>query len=147
LLKAFSCNLLLVGCGAAMLLLVGNRLLRFWAGPVVAQSAGKILLPIVLSSALLGLGVTGTYALQALGMFRTVAIISVVSRAAMLLLMIQLMHHMGLQGLALSRLCYGATGLLVYLPLFGQLNIAKRTRSHVLPLSISYEVQEEAKLL
>jgi O-antigen/teichoic acid export membrane protein len=96
---------------------------------------------------LLGLGVTGTYALQALGMFRTVAIISVVSRAAMLLLMIQLMHHMGLQGLALSRLCYGATGLLVYLPLFGQLNIAKRTRSHVLPLSISYEVQEEAKLL
>jgi len=146
LLKAFSCNLLLVGCGALMLLLVGNRLLRLWAGPAVAQSAGKILAPIVLSSALLGLGVTGTYALQALGLFRTVAIISVVSRAAMLLLMIQLMRHMGLQGLALSRLCYGATGLLVYLPLLGQLNIAKRTRSRVSPLSKSYEIQEEAKL-
>jgi O-antigen/teichoic acid export membrane protein len=145
LLKAFTCNLLLVGCGAGILLLVGNRLLRLWAGPAVAQSAGRILLPIVLSSALLGLGVTGTYALQALGLLRTVAIISIVSRAAMLLLMIQMMHHMGLQGLALSRLCYGATGLLVYLPLLGQLNLGKHARSRVSPLPIGYEVQEEAK--
>jgi O-antigen/teichoic acid export membrane protein len=146
LLKAFSCNLLLVGCGAGLLLLVGNRLIRLWAGPAVAQSAGKILVPIVLSSGLLGLGVTGTYALQALGLFRTVAIISVVSRAAMLLLMIQLMHLMGLQGLALSRLCYGAAGLLVYLPLLGRLNLGKQARSGVSPLPIAYEVQEEAKL-
>ena len=93
----------------------------------------------------MGLGVTGTYALQALGLFRTVAIISVVSRAAMLLLMIQLLHHLGLPGLALSRFCYGATGLLVYLPLLGQLNTAKRTGSRVSPIPISYEVQEEAK--
>jgi O-antigen/teichoic acid export membrane protein len=146
LLKAFACNLLMVACGAGTLLVVGNRLLRLWAGPAIAQSAGKILVPIVLGSALLGLGVTGTYALQALGLFRTVAIISVVSRAAMLLLMIQLLHHWGLQGLALSRLCYGAAALLVYLPLLGQLNTAKRTRSRVSPLSLSYEVQEEAKL-
>ena len=145
LLKAFSCNLLLVGCGATFLLLVGNRLIRLWAGPAVAQSAGRILVPIVLSSALLGLGVTGTYALQALGLFRTVAILSVVSKGAMLLLMIQLMHHMGLQGLALSRFCYGAAGLLVYLPLFGQLNLGKQARRGVSPLPIAYEVQEEAK--
>jgi O-antigen/teichoic acid export membrane protein len=145
LLTAFACNLLMVGCGAGTLLLAGNWLIRLWAGPAIAQSAGRILVPIVLGSALLGLGVTGTYALQALSLFRTVAIISVVSRAAMLLLMIQLLHHSGVQGLALSRFCYGAAALLVYLPLLGQLNIAKRTRSRVSPLSISYEVQEEAK--
>ncbi len=146
LLKAFACNLLIVACGASTLLLAGNRLIRLWAGPAIAQSAGKILVPVVLGSALLGLGVTGTYALQALGLFRTVAIISVVSKATMLLLMIQLMHHMGLRGLVLSRFYYGAAGLVVYLPLLGQLNIAKRTRSRVSPLTISYEVQEEAKL-
>lgn len=147
LLKAFACNLLIVACGAGTLLLIGNRLIRLWAGPAIAQSAGKILVPIVVGSALLGLGVTGTYALQALGLFRTVAIISVVSRAAMLLLMIQLLHHFGIQGLALSRFCYGAAGLLVYLPLLGQLDIAKRMRSRLSPQPISCSnVQEKAKV-
>jgi O-antigen/teichoic acid export membrane protein len=146
LLKAFACNLLLVACGAGALLLMGDRLIRLWAGPAVAQGASKILAPIVLGSALMGLGVTGTYAMQALGLFRTVAFISLGSRAAMLLLMIVLLRHMGLQGLALSRLCYGSVALLVYLPLLGQLNFGKSGRSRLSPLAIACEVQEEAKL-
>ena len=36
--------------------------------------------------------------MQALGRFRTVAFISLGSRAAMLLLMIELLHRMGLRG-------------------------------------------------
>jgi len=146
LLKAFCCNLLLVACGAGALLLVGNWLIRLWAGPVVAQSASKILVPIVLGTSLMGLSVTGTYAMQALGQFRTVALISLASRAAMLLLMIQLLHHMGLRGLALSRLCYGAVALLVYLPLLGQVNLGNRERSFVSSLPIAFKAQEEAKL-
>ena len=146
LLKAFACNLLLVACGAGTLLLTGNRLLRLWAGPAVAQSAATILVPIVLGSALMGLSVTGTYAMQALGRFRTVAIISLASRAAMLLLMIELLRHMGLQGLALARLCYGSVALLVYLPLLGQFDVGKRRRSCASPLAIAYKVQEETKL-
>ena len=145
-LKAFACNLLLVACGAGALLLIENRLIQLWAGPVVAQSASRILVPITLSSALMGLSVTGTYAMQALGRFRTVAFISLGCRTAMLLLMIQLLRHMGLQGLALSRLCYGSVALLVYVPLIGQLNSRKGDSSRVPPLSISYRVQEEAKL-
>ena len=146
LLKAFSCNLFLVACGAGTLLLVGNRLVRLWAGPVVAQSASKILVPIVLGTSLMGLSVTGTYAMQALSQFRTVALISLASRAAMLLLMILLLHHMGLRGLALSRLCYGAIALLVYLPLLGRVKIGKTGSGCVSPLPIAYNVQEEAKL-
>jgi O-antigen/teichoic acid export membrane protein len=146
LLKAFACNLLLVACGAGALLLVGDRLIRLWAGPVVAQGASRILAPIVFGSALMGLGVTGTYAMQALGRFRTVAFISLGSRAAMLLLMIVLLRHMGLQGLALSRLCYGSVALLVYLPLLGQLNFGKSGRTRISPLAIGCKVQEEAKL-
>jgi O-antigen/teichoic acid export membrane protein len=146
LLKAFACNLLLVACGAGALLLVGDRLIRLWAGPVVAQGASRILAPIVFGSALMGLGVTGTYAMQALGRFRTVAFISLGSRAAMLLLMIVLLRHMGLQGLAISRLCYGSVALLVYLPLLGQLNFGKSGRSRVSSLAIPCKVREEAKL-
>jgi O-antigen/teichoic acid export membrane protein len=142
LLKAFICNLLLVASGAAMLLLLGGRLIRIWAGPVVAHSAAKILAPIVLGSALMGLGVTGTYAMQALGLFRTVACISLAGRTAMLLLMIYLLRHNGLSGLALSRLCYGAVALLVYLPLLRQLAVGKRGRSCVASLAIPYKVQE-----
>lgn len=145
LLKAFACNLLLVAGGAGLLLLVGNQFIRLWAGPVVAQGAAHILAPIVLGSALMGLGVTGTYAMQALGLFRTVAFISLGSRAAMLLLMIELLRHMGMPGLALSRLCYGLTALLVYLPLLGKLKIEKRGKTCVSTLPIAYKVPEEAK--
>jgi O-antigen/teichoic acid export membrane protein len=146
LLKAFACNLVLVACGAGILLLAGDRLIRAWAGPAVAQSAAQIMVPIVLGSALMGLGVTGTYAMQALGLFRTVALISLASRTAMLLLMIQLLHHLGLPGLALSRLFYGSVALLVYLPLIGQLYRGKRRASRLSPLPVTYQVQEEAKL-
>jgi O-antigen/teichoic acid export membrane protein len=125
---------------------VGDRLIRLWAGPVVAQGASRILAPIVFGSALMGLGVTGTYAMQALGRFRTVAFISLGSRAAMLLLMIVLLRHMGIQGLAISRLCYGSVALLVYLPLLGQLNFGKSGRSRVSSLAIPCKVREEAKL-
>lgn len=146
LLKAFTCNLLLVACGSGTLLLVGDRLIRLWAGPAVAQSASTILAPIVLGSALMGLSVTGIYAMQALGLFRTVALISLASRTAMLLLMIQLLRHMGLQGLALSRLCYGSVALLVYAPLILRLKAADVDQRRAATLTIPYKVQEEAKL-
>ena len=145
-LKAFACNLLLVACGTGILLLVENRLIQLWAGSVVAERASRILMPITLSSALMGLSVTGTYAMQALGLFRTVAFISLASRTAMLLLMIQLLRHMGIQGLALSRLCYGSVALLVYVPLIAQLNSRKRGSSSVPSLPITYRAQEEVKL-
>jgi len=144
LLKAFACNLALVICGAGLLLFEGPRLIRLWAGPVVGASAAKIMVPIVLGSAFMGLSVTGTYAMQALGLFRTVAVISLGSRAAMLLLMIELLRHMGLQGLALSRLCYGSVALLVYLPLLWRL-VGTRERNGVSALSKVSQVQMGAK--
>jgi hypothetical protein len=53
---------------------------------------------------------------------------------------------MGLEGLALSRLCYGSVGLLVYLPLLGKLNARRTAKDSVLPLAIAYKVPGEAKL-
>jgi len=144
-LKAFVCNLFIVACGAALLLFFGDRLIRIWAGPVVAQSARTILPPIVIGAALMGLSVTGTYTLQALGEFRSVAFIGLAGRSAMLLLMIEMLRHNGLEGLALSRLFYGAVALVVYLPLLRKLKTARPSPHRVSPIVISIEAQETLK--
>jgi O-antigen/teichoic acid export membrane protein len=146
LLKAFICNLLLVAFGAGILLFVGDHLIRVWAGPAVALSAAHILPPIVLGSALMGLSVTGTYAMQALGHFRTVAYLSLAGKACMLLLMVDLLHRFGLPGLALSRLCYGAIALLIYLPLIRLLNKGSEKKKQVPLPAIPLEAQEGSTL-
>ncbi len=143
--KAFSCNLILVACGTAILLAVGRRLIGVWAGPTVERSAAGILAPIVLGSALMGLSITGTYTLQALGQFRTVAFISLAGKAAMVLLMLELLHHHGIEGLALSRLGYGSIALLIYLPLLHRLSPEKRRGSRVSLLTVPIEAQEGSK--
>lgn len=145
LLKAFACNAILVAAPAALLLLFGQQLIRLWAGPAVAESAAQILPPIVLGSAFVGLGVTGTYALQALGLFRTVAYISLIGRAAMLLLMVLMLRHSGLHGLATSRLFYGSIALLVYLPLMRELKPGSETGEPTISLRFAREAQEGSK--
>jgi len=145
LLKAFLCNLLLVGVGASILLVFGDRVIQIWAGPAVARSAAPVLPPIILGSALMGLSVTGTYAMQALGQFRTVAYISLAGNAAMLIVMIYLMRRDGLHGLAMARLYYGAVALLVYVPLLRQLNPVKKQKGRIWPLSIPLEAREGSK--
>lgn len=139
--KGFLCNLLLVGFGAALLLLIGRPLLRLWAGAAVERSAHTILPLIVIGSALSGLGVIATYAGQALGMFRAVALISIASRAAMLLLMLVLLNRDGLYGLAISRVCYGTVALLLYLPLFGKLWPRRGKHPDPVVLSAITEIQ------
>ena len=141
-LKAMICNLLLVVTGAGLLALLGDRLLRAWAGPTMGHVATQIFPPILLGSALLGLSVTATYALQALGLFRTVAIFSLGGRSVLLVLMIYLMHHFGLWGLSLSRVCYGAIALLVYLPLFRVLSGAVTASSPTAIMTNPSKLQE-----
>lgn len=140
--KAVLVNAVLVASGAGLLILSGDRLIRLWAGPAVANSAKGIFIPIVLGSALMGLSVTGTYAMQALGRFRTVAVISLGGKAAMLLLMIYLLHHMGLRGLAAARVCYGLIALIVYLPLVRELGKTRKGASPVWAMAAPGDLQE-----
>jgi O-antigen/teichoic acid export membrane protein len=144
-LKAFACNLAAVGICAGMLLLAGDRLMRLWAGAAVAQSAVKILPLVVLGSALIGISVTGFYALQALGLFRTVAIINLGSRAAMLPIMILLLRETGLHGLAVSRACLGAVALLVYVPLWRYLSAAGSEPRAATTAALPLALQEGSK--
>jgi O-antigen/teichoic acid export membrane protein len=127
-LKAFACNLSLVCLGATLLFLVGDHLLTIWGGADIGQSARKIFPLIVIASALMGLSVTGTYAMQAFGLFKTVALLTLAGRAITLILMLYLLKHMGLRGLATGRVLYGLISLYLYVPLFRFLN-EKRTVS------------------
>ena len=140
--KAFACNLLLVSGSAAMLLSFGPQLIRIWAGATVAQSAAAILTPIVIGSALMGLGVTGVYAMQALGLFRMAACISLGGRAVMLVVMIYLLRHMGIEGLAIARVGYGSIALLVYLPLGYQLGIVRKKTVRASSIAAACELRD-----
>jgi hypothetical protein len=63
----------------------------------------------------------------------------------MLLLMVVMLRHSGLQGLATSRLFYGSISMLVYLPLLQELKSGRRTGEPTLPLMIACEAQEGSK--
>jgi O-antigen/teichoic acid export membrane protein len=132
----------LVLSGTVLLFVFGNHFLRIWAGAAVANKAAPIFPLIVLSSALSGFSVTGIYAAQALGLFRMVAYISLGSKCALLLLMPYLLRHLGLPGMAIARVCFGAASLLVYLPLISQLGISRQTGSSVASPPVGAKVQE-----
>jgi O-antigen/teichoic acid export membrane protein len=121
---AFACNLLLVAVATAALMLFGQRILRSWGGPEIALNAARIFPIIAWSAALLGLNVTGTYALLAFGRVRVLTWINLAAGTVMLLLMFWVLPHHGTYGLALARLCYGAITLLLYLPLAHELRKA-----------------------
>jgi O-antigen/teichoic acid export membrane protein len=140
-LVAFGCNLLLVAIATATLMLFGLPILRTWAGANIARSSAAVFPVIVWSSALLGLNVTGTYALLAFGRVQVVTWLNLIAGATMLLLMVYLLPRLGTYGLALARLCYGAITLLLYFPLARQL---RKTDGAYVPLPAGKPVYEEA---
>jgi len=138
---AFACNLLLVAIATAGLMLFGLPILRTWAGADIARNSTAVFPVIVWSSALLGLNVTGTYALLAFGRVQVVTWLNLTAGATMLLLMVYLLPRLGTYGLALARLCYGAITLLLYFPLVRQL---RKTHGAYVPMPAGKPVCEEA---
>jgi O-antigen/teichoic acid export membrane protein len=136
---ASACNLLFVAVATVTLLLFGESILRVWAGADIARSAAPVLPIIVWSSALLGLNVTGTYALFAFGRIRIVTWLNLAAGATMLLLMVWLLPRFGTYGMAMARLSYAAITLLVYVPLARQLSKAPRTHMSLPASSPIYE--------
>ncbi len=144
-LKVFLCNLAMILCGAGLLFAFGSSFLHIWAGPAIAQNAQPILPFIVVGSALSGLSVTGTYVVQALGMFRTAAGISLASRGALLLVMVYLLHHHGVYGLAIARVFYGGAALLIYVPLIRHFGPDREVGLFTAQRPITAESREGAK--
>jgi O-antigen/teichoic acid export membrane protein len=121
-LTAFVVNVLIVAIAAVALGVFGPNLLHIWAGKQIAKSAFGVLPTIVAGSALLGVNVTATYSLYALGRVRIVTWLNLAGGAAMLLLMVYLAPRFGAYGLAIARLSYGTITLFLYVPLIRQLS-------------------------
>jgi O-antigen/teichoic acid export membrane protein len=135
---ALTANLLFVAVAVAALLLFGPRILRIWAGEAIAQNSVPIFSMIVWGSALLGLNTTGTYSLFALGRVQIVTWLNLAGGVAMLLLMVLLLPHFGVFGLAIARLCYGFVTLLLYLPLARLMSRQLQVRPNM-PVASIYE--------
>jgi O-antigen/teichoic acid export membrane protein len=115
---AFAWNLFFVAFATALVLLFGRQVLHLWVGGAIARSSESVLAPVVWSFALLGLNVTGYYALLAFGRVRTVTWLSLAGGLAMLLMMGWLSPREGVFGIAAARLSYGGLTLSLYYPLF-----------------------------
>lgn len=126
--KSFACNLLIVAAPSIGLLAFGSRVIHIWSGSAITEQSLSILPGIVLGTAMWALGVTGTYTMQALGQFRTVALLSIGGRMCALFLLIYLLRHRGIEGVVLARVFYGAAALLVYIPLLRWLWLSRPTR-------------------
>ena len=64
----------------------------------------------------------------------------------MLLVMIYLLHHIGIRGLAIARVCYGAVSLLVYVPLLHRFDVKTGDVPATKPLAVPCDLQERVKL-
>lgn len=123
-------NVSFVLCAAVGELLLGRFVLRAWVGEEIALSSEPLLAPVISGFALLGIGVTGYYAMLAFGRVRLVTILNLAGGAGMLLLMICLLPRMGVMGVAMARIAYGGLTLGLYLPLIRMVFFARHSLQH-----------------
>lgn len=128
---ALAANVVFVAAGTLVLLVFGGRVLRLIAGNAIAAGAEQVLTPIVWSTALLALSVTGYYAMLAFGRVRAVTLVNLAGSAAVVGSMLWLIPRYGAYGIALGRFAYSGFALLVYLPLLFVMfpGIAARVRT------------------
>lgn len=111
-------NALMVALGTTVLLLFGGTILRIWGGEGIARIGKPVLPLIVWGTALPALTVSGAYSMLVLDRVRTVALLSLIAGATMLLSVPWLLARYGFVGMAYARMIYGPITLCVYIPLF-----------------------------
>jgi O-antigen/teichoic acid export membrane protein len=136
---AFGANLIMVGATAGLLLTFSPFLLKLWGGDTLARS-GRLVFPIIIwSTALSGLGVTGSYAMLALGRVRAVTLLNLTGGALMIVAISILLPRYGLYGIAVARLIYGPITLLIYVPLLIMLYRSSSTTTQPATGSVAWE--------
>ena len=125
----FWLNLALAALLCVPLLLFSELLLRLWIGPAFAQQTWMVLSIIAAGFGLLGLNVTGHYALLALGRAKLVSLLNLAGGTVMLVAMILLAPRVGLVGVAAGRLLYGPVTLVMYWHLRSLLSLGPSARS------------------
>ncbi|HLY42838.1 MAG TPA: oligosaccharide flippase family protein [Terracidiphilus sp.] len=121
LVAALAGNAALTGGGAVLLLILGDPVLHLLANAEIAKASTPLLPGILAASAVLGLNVTGTYALLAIGRARSVAAINVAAALVMVVIIARLLPMYGVRAMVGARLAYALIALLVYIPVFIEL--------------------------
>jgi O-antigen/teichoic acid export membrane protein len=123
LLMTFLVNLFLVLIGAGILLAFSKSILRLLATDAIARECVPLLPSVLSASALLALGVSGTYAMLALGRVFPVTLINIAAAIALLLVVVFFLPVFGVTAIIAARLAFALVSMLVYVPLFHELRI------------------------
>ena len=116
-------NLLVVLAGAGTLIIFSDRILHLLTTDAIARACAPLLPSVLASSALLALGVSGTYAMLALGRVRPVMLINVAGAVALLVAIALFLRGFGVMAIVGARLAFALISLLVYVPLLHELRI------------------------
>jgi O-antigen/teichoic acid export membrane protein len=113
----------------------GNSILERWMGATFAAQSSAMIPLLALGFGMLSLNITAHYALLAMGQVRLVTAFNIAGGIVMLIAIVLLVPHRGVDGAALARLAYGPVTCLLYIPLFRMLASRGQStihRSHVL---------------
>jgi O-antigen/teichoic acid export membrane protein len=116
-------NFLFVLAGVGLLLVFSDRILHLLATDAIARACAPLLPSVLASSALLALGVSGTYAMLALGRPRPVTLINLAGAAVLLLVIAFCLRGFGVMAIVAARLAFALISLLVYVPLLHEMRI------------------------
>jgi O-antigen/teichoic acid export membrane protein len=133
LLVTFLMNVLLVFAGAGLLLVFSDRILHLLATDAIARACAPLLPSVLAGSALLALGVSGTYAMLALGRVRPVTLINLAGAIVLLLVIAFFLRGFGVMAIVSARLAFALISLLVYVPLLHELRIGAFRREGLAP--------------
>ncbi len=123
--RSILANALLVAIGAGLLLAFSHPILRLLTTDAVREACAPLLGPVIASSALLALTVSGNYALLALGHPRVLALINIVAASAMILIIEIFLPSHGAWAIVESRMAFAAIALIVYIPLFRSISLRR----------------------
>jgi O-antigen/teichoic acid export membrane protein len=115
---AFKVNIALVMILSLPLVVFGKGLLSAWLGAAVNDQIVSLFPEIVAGFALLGVNVTGHYALLAIGKVRLVTFLNLLAGTVMLAAMVVLLPRYGLKGAAEARLLFGPITWVMYYELY-----------------------------
>lgn len=121
--RSIFANALLVAFGTGLLFAFSRPILRLLAPGALAEACVPLFGPVVASSAMLALTVSGNYALLALGRPRHLALINIVAASAMVLFAQAFLSSRGAWAIVESRMAFAAIAMLVYIPLFRSISL------------------------
>ena len=116
-------NVLLVLAATGSLLAFSGTLLHILAPDAIARECLHLLPSVLAGSALLALGVSGTYTMLALGRVLPVTRINLAAALALLLVIAVFLRSFGVTAIVAARLVFALISLLVYVPLLHELRL------------------------